>query len=62
MSSEQIILPSLRPLVTSSLQSQMGFMMCSIGIVGDVTEIEQYNKDLMSHLLLSVNLYHLFLY
>lgn len=62
MSSEQIILPSLRPLVTSSLRNQMGFMMCSIGISGDVTEIEQYNKGLMSHLLLSVNLYHLFLY
>lgn len=38
----------------------MGIIVCSIGILGDVTEIEQYNKNLMSCLLLSDSLYHLF--
>lgn len=37
----------------------MGIIMCSIGILGDVTEIEQYSKNPMSHLLLSDNVYHL---
>lgn len=30
----------------------MGFIMCSVSILGADTEIEQYNKNLMSHFII----------